>query len=471
MSSKPSTRSKTLSMDDLDPQQEDAIDALYEGNTLLIAQAGFGKAVVGQTAVQELIDDDVLSRVIIFAPLKVCNLTWMTEWLEWSHLRQPLMAVGDANARRDAVLDQDAEIVVMNLDNLAWFLREFGHDHGFDGILIDEISKIKDPGSATFKKLRHHLKDFAWRCGMSATPVHEAEEDIYTQIFFVDGGEALGRNKERFMRNYFMQTDYKGYNWAFQPGGAERLSEDIKHLVFLADTESYEASLARVEDVIVPVDMGKAAWAAYDDMINTLACDIDGEEIEAPNLAVKQGKLQQICCGAIYQQVPDGLNDKGKPKFRQVTHWIHYAKLQAFGKLVCELGEPIMGVYQFTYELEWLRDAFPDALVLADDPEFAKREWNEGRCRLLLVHPKSAGHGLNLQKGGCRLAWLSPIWSADLWDQTLRRLRRRGQPADIVWRYILLVEGTVERLILNRHTVKEDNAKAFINHIRERQSA
>lgn len=455
--SSPSLNSKPsplLSQSDLTVQQEDMITALYEGNRLVIAQAGAGKTVCSQTAAQELIDDDVLSRVIIFAPLKVCQLTWLTEWVEWEHLRQPLMAIGDAPRRRDAVLDMEAPLVIMNLDNMAWFFTEFGRDHGFDGIIIDEISKLKDPGTAAFKKLRHHIKDFEWRVGLSATPVHEAATDIYTQVMFCDGGKALGKNREKFLRKYFMQMDYQGYKWDFQPGGEARLAADIGDLVFVADTTEYEAGLPALEDVIVPVKMGDEAWMHYDAMSHKLLTEIEDKEVEAPNLAVLQGKLQQICCGAVYD-------------LERNPVWIHKEKFAQLTELVGRWQEPVVIVYQFQYELDMLKAMYDRALVLGDDPAGAQAAWNSGECDILLIHPKSAGHGINIQFGGCRMVWMSPVWSADQWDQTIRRLLRRGQPSDVVWRYTLLVEGSVERLILERHDEKMAGAASFIDHLKE----
>ncbi len=447
--------SKNLSLNDLSIEQEDIIDALYERNILLIAQAGTGKTVCAQTAIQELITDSVLHRVIIFAPLKVCNLTWAKEHLMWDHLWALTIATGDEKQRIEAVMDCKNSIVVMNLDNLKWYFRTFGDKKLFDGLLIDEISKLKNPGSENFKAMRYHLKDFKCRYGMSATPVHEAATDIYAQLLVVDNGATLGRNKENFLHTYFMQMDFKGYKWDFQPGGLERLVNKLQSSVYVADTTEYEKSLPILEDVIIPVTMPLSAWEVYDDIANTQVAIVNDKLVEAPNMAIVQGKLQQICCGAIYHT--DSLE------------WLHQEKYTQLTKLVEKWQEPVVIVYQFIYELEMLRTIYPQAIVLADDAEAAEAAWNAGKYNILLVHPKSASHGLNLQQGGYRMIWLSPVWSADQWDQTIRRLWRRGQPASTVWRYTLVIENTVERIILNRHITKNYNATTFINHLKERQ--
>ena len=454
MSSTTTKHSKQWSPSDLTPHQQEVITSLYENNKLVIAQAGAGKTVCSQTVAQELIDDSELTRVIIFAPLKVCQLTWAQEFNDWTHLRPVTMALGNANQRRDAVTG-GTELVCMNIDNMAWFFKEFGDKHGFDGLIIDEGSKLKAAGGAGFKKLRYRLKDFTWRCVMSATPVHEASTDIYTQIMCVDGGAALGRSKELFQRKYFMSLDYQNRKWGFQPGGVERLTDDIAHLVCIMDTVDYEADLPELEDITVPVLMPPEAREVYDDFANKMLAEIDGKDIEAVNLAVQSGKMQQVCCGAVYGE------DKS-------TNWLHKAKFGQLTELVGCWQEPVIIVYQYTYEKEMLQAMYTDALVLGDDPVEAERAWSAGECDILLMHPKSGGHGLNLQKGGCRMIWMSPVWSADQWDQCIRRIWRRGQPSPVVWRYTLVVPDSVEEFILDRHLIKMENASTFVDHLRSK---
>lgn len=456
--------SATLSYDDLDAQQQQAITRIYENNTLLIAQAGFGKTVVAQTTAQELLADDVLNRIIIFAPSKVCDLTWQFEWQEWEHLREPAMATGNADSRRAVIENPNNAIVVINFENVVWFFNTYGNDHGFDGLVIDEGSKAKNASGALMKKLhprkgKDHLSTFVWRLVMSATPVHESGTDIYTQVMIVDGGKALGTNQEKFRRKYFMQMDFKGYKWGFQPGGAERLAQDLADLVFVADTEDYEASLPAVEEVTVPVSMPKEAWDAYDDMCGDMLIEVDGKEIEAPNMGAMTFKLQHICCGAVYH--------------KKEAQWLHEKKFHALEALLLSLdGAPAVIVYQWDYERDKLVDDLgPMAERLDLDPEGAKARWNEGKLRYLLVHPKSAGHGLNIQLGGCRMVALSPLWSADQWDQLIRRLRRRGQPSDIVWRYTLCVPHSIEAEMLERQAGKLFNASAFVEHLRKHANA
>ena len=453
MSSTTSPISKPLSINALTDQQQALITAVYEDNRLVIAQAGFGKTVCAQTAAQELIDDGCLNRVLVVAPLKVCQLTWATEYFKWQHLWPVACAFGAGEAARKAAIDSDEGVVILNLENLVWFFNTYGAGHGFDGLIVDEGSKLKNPGSAAFKALRHRLKDFSWRTVMSATPVHESALDIYTQMMIVDNGKTLGRNFDAFKQQYFMQMDYKGYQWEFQPFGVERLAKDIQAVTYITDTGDYEERLPSLEDVIVPVKLPENARRAYSDFCKDLLSTVNGTDVYAVNAAVQQSKLQQVCCGAVYDD-------------NNTAQWLHTAKFIRLAELIREINEPVVIVYQFRYELDELRKRYPKALVLADDPKAVAAAWNTGKEKILLVHPKTAGHGVNLQYGGCRLIVLSPFWSADQWDQLVRRLRRQGQPSPVVWRYILLVEDSVERLILERHGGKMSNAESFIAHLK-----
>lgn len=453
-----STASTTslLSRKAFTPEQEKAIEELYARNVLLIAPKGFGKAAVGQTACQDLIDDSHLGRVLVLAPLKVCELTWANEWKKWSHLRKPALALGDRRARL-AAINSDADIVVLNFENAKWFFEHDLHMR-FDGLLVDESTKLKAAGGATFKALRPKLKHFQWRACMTADPVAEQGTDIYTQAMVVDGGKALGRNKELFMRRYFYPTDFQQRNWAVLPGQDAVLAERLKPLLWVVRDEGYEASLPELRDTIFNVMMPYDAVKAYDDMATSMYIDFVERDVEAVNAAVVSGKLCQITAGAVYAQDRDG---------KRVVQWLHNAKLLALRNLLKQLNGPVMIAYQFEFELEALREEYPEMLVLGDDPGKVEQLWNTGEIGLMAVHPKSAAHGLNLQYGGSHLVILSPIWSADQNEQLVGRLRRRGQAAKYVSRIHLVVPGTVDEVIIDRVLGKDIDSKALNRHLEE----
>ena len=391
-SSAPLPRPK-LSSADLSEKQHALIDTLYAGNCLAIAPVGFGKAVCAQTAAQELIEHGYVKRVLVLAPLKVCRLTWATEYTHWSHLWQPACALGDPTERA-AAINSDAQIVVMNIENLPWLIKEKLHG-SFDGLVVDEISKFKSAGSRSVSVLRR-LKNFTWRVGLSATPVAECGADIYAQALVLDGGAALGTRQDTFLTKYMTPTDYTARSWAWLPGGAENCALALRTLVYVADGAEYTDTLPPLVDNIDYITLPDDVRQHYTDMLREGV--IDGLDIEAPNAAVIAGKLQQIACGAIYR-------DDGKTRS---THWLHTLKYEALFKLLARAGGPVLISYQYEFEQEKLTEL---RIPIFDGSQRLVDLWNGRALRHLAIHPKSAAHGLNLQYGGCELICLSPVWS------------------------------------------------------------
>ena len=305
---------------------------------LAIAAKGMGKTVCAQTAAQELIRDGVCQRVLIVGPLKVCQLTWANEWKKWDYLEEPAMATGKPEARSAAV-ESDKRIIVINNENVKWLCDNYDlPEWGIDGLLIDESTKYKSSGSSKVKALRPRLKHFKWRAGLSASPMTETGISIYAQILLIDGGKALGRVQDLFRRKYFMQVDFQGYEWDWQPGGQQRLAEKLKDVIYMADDESYSASLPELREQQHFITLPEAARDAYTAMAEDMVAEINGDEIEAPTAAVMTQKLQQIAAGAMY------LEDKS------VT-WIHAEKVEAVKRIVSDGGSYLIA-YWFKFELD-----------------------------------------------------------------------------------------------------------------------
>jgi hypothetical protein len=445
------TTKNSLSFSDLTESQQRAIDRLYDhDHTLLIAKKGFGKACISQTAAQELLNAGILSRVLVIAPPRVAQLTWATEFLKWEHLEEVGMATGDPDQRLE-VLTGEHRIVVVSADNLRSVfdvVREYGLT--FDGLILDEVSRMKSVGGKNFRALRPHIKNFKWRVGLSATPVAEAGQDLYGQMLVVDNGKSLGRSKDAFMRAYFV-PDWNGYNWEPQHGAAARIAEAVKDVVWMAEDTGYEASLPPLIERVVEVELPPKGWAAYEELAETMY--LEAQDVEAVNAAVLAGKLMQAAAGFVYGE--DG-----------EVHRLHYRKMHECVGQVEAIDGPVVVVYQFIEELRYLKGIYPDALVLAENPAGAMKAWNAGECDVLLIHPKSAAHGINLQYGGCHLICISPIWSADAWSQVVGRLWRRGQQNPVT-RTVIVAKGTIDRAILRKLTEKESAESLLMSHLRE----
>jgi SNF2 family DNA or RNA helicase len=444
------SNNSTLSYANITEVQQSAIDALYAGNKLVIAPVGFGKAVVGQTAAQELIADGVLKRVLVIAPLKVANLTWAPEYLKWDHLHRVGIATGAPQLRREALLG-DFDIVVVNIENVAWMVKEGLHT-GFDGLLIDEISKFKAAGGATLKALRKVAKHFKWRAGLSATPVAENAQDIYAQMLLIDLGKALGTRKDKFLTTYFYPTDYMQYNWEPLPDGLARLTAALGNHIFVADAGQYDTDLPELIEDTRWVRLPEQAQLNYDKMLKDGLLLNGAITVEAANAAVVTGKLQQIAAGAVY-------DDTGVP------YWQHRCKFIALESLLLAADGPVLVAYQYDFEKPELRLA---GVELFDGSVEMMSLWNAGRIKAMGIHPKSASHGLNLQYGGHELICMSPFWSADQWAQLLGRLRRRGQPSPFVRRTTIVARSTVDWLVLEKLAGKADYEQAFMDHLKKR---
>jgi superfamily II DNA or RNA helicase len=288
---------KLLNYTDLSLDQVGAVDFMYENNTsVLMVPVGFGKTVVSLTAIKDLLKDKVFKRVLIVAPLKVCEMTWAGEHRKWRHLVDMDIAIATGTpADREAALTSKAKVVVVNFENVSKVL-EHNKTYGFDALLVDELTKLKGGGQA-LKSIRKAFKQLAWCAGMTGTLVEEGLEFLFYQYLAIDGGATFGRNKQNFLREYFI-PDYNEYNWEPKPDAMERLSAKIKPRTYSVD--SYDQPPAVVDYKFI--DMPEHARELYNSMKKDMLLEFDDEFAEAANAAVMSGKLQQICAGFIYTE-------------------------------------------------------------------------------------------------------------------------------------------------------------------------
>ena len=470
-----------LTLADLTSHQNKAIDRLYDHDeTLLIAPKGFGKCVVGFTAAIELIDAKVLSKVLILSTAQVCTMTWTIEQTKWKHLANSptfctVCLTGNSIDKRKKLMLVEPDIVICNFENLAWLMDNYS-DYGFDGLLIDEITKLKSVGGVGFKKLRYKIKNFKWRVGMSADPIAQESQDIYGQMLILDCGKRLGRNKENFLRKYFMQMDYMGFKWEPQPGGIERLTKDLSDVIYRADDTDYNASLPLLIDQEIRVELPRMVHAGYLSLIKQGVLNIQEYEIEAPNEAALQGKLLQICCGAIYHDKnnelgPDKTFDKKEAlkNKEKICISLHDEKMKALDKLLKNMHTPVLIAYLFNFQKDALIKRYNAPVFSAKNNKQLLQEWEAGKLPMMLIHPKSAGHGLNLQYGSCNtLICMSYFWSADEWEQLIGRILRQGQEAPIVNRYTIICVNTLEDIVMKDRLINRNTlSKQFHEYLKQ----
>ena len=451
-----------LALDDFSHDQVQAVERLFENDhTLLVAAMGAGKTVVSLTAIAELLDEGVLKRVLVVAPVKVCKNVWATECDKWAQLKG-VVEVADASGsnagRRVAALRSSAQVVCINFENLPWLFREFKAKEMFDGLVIDELTKLKNTGGAQFKAIRPRLKDFVWRVGMTGTPVSEDWTGLFGQMLIVDGGERLGTRKDGYLRKYFYPTDYNEYNWEMYAWAAEKIAGKIQEVVYTMP--DYRDQLPQLSDERVYVPLPPALRLQYDELRRSLAVELGtaGVTVTADTAAILSNKLQQCASGFLYPSRTDE-GQRGEAVYLS-DYKLERARIEISSILA--RGGAVIVCYWFAADLERLLGLFPGSEL--NDKTIA--EWNDGERDVLLLHPKSAGHGLNLYEGGADMLWLGPIWSRDARMQTIARIWRRGQNHKVRVK-TLIGEGTVDELVWDRAEGKEDHEILFRQHLME----
>lgn len=419
-----------------DEQQAGATHIYERGETYIIAPMGAGKTVVAYTGAAELLRDGHVKRVLILSTLKICEEVWPHEHLKWEHLcdGEPVALATGKPAARLAALHSDAKMVAINFENLAWLVDQAVFKQ-FDMLIVDEATKLKSNGTA-LKSIRRKLAQFNTRVSMTGTPVSENFDQIFYQIMLVDNGASLGRNKQAFLRRYFAPLDFNEYNWALRPECEQELVDAFKHLV--VELPDYSDELPPCTEHVRYVLLGSTATDYY----QQLERDSVNDDVTADSAAVLVNKLQQVACGFVYGDGESGVFN------------VHMRKNTALVQACAGAAWPTVIVYQYKEELRRALQIFPNAYQI-DQLDAFKHDPHAGRK--LLIHPKSAGHGIDLTCAS-RIVFMSPIWSRDLMRQTIARLYRRGQgsPVEVI---TLVGKGTVEEEIVRREDEKQTHGE------------
>ena len=503
-----------MNRSNLHSYQERAIDFICEQRKCgLFLDMGLGKTVSALTAVSDLIDSCMIDKVLVIAPLRVCNSVWKQEGAKWEHLSHLKINVctGSAQRRREA-LNAPGDVYVINKENVVWLIKE--HLKGrwsFDTLIIDESSSFKSPSSKRFRILRKAAPLNQVVILLSGTPSPNGLLDLWSQMHLIDR-EILGRTITGYKQRFF-NADYWGYTWTPKYDAPEKIQNLIKSRVLSMRAEDYIEVPERI-DIVETVELPKNVKADYDEFArnlflqfttNNIQSEISAEnskspkqgseisepptgdleiynkknklkktkspkqgsensksplenskspaeisaecpekiEIEAISAAVLANKLLQFANGAIY-------TDEEEVSGHRVREWkeIHKAKLDTLAEIIEEnSGENIIVAYNYRHDLARLKMRFPDAKILDKNPATIDR-WNEGNTiRLLLAHPGSCGHGLNLQSGGSMLIFFSLNWNLEYDKQIIARLHRQGQtkPVRVVR---IIAAGTIDERVM-----------------------
>jgi len=410
----------------LRPYQDDAADFLYERDrAMILAPVGAGKTAITLTAMQAMLNDGLVKRWLVVAPKRVCTDVWPVEAPKWSNIT-PALAVGTP-AQRKAALASAAPVVVINYDNL----DKLEDLSGFDGVVFDELTRLKNPSGKRFKALEKLMSTMAIRWGLTGSFTSNGLEDVFGQCKIIDQG-LLGRAKGAFLQQYFHCVNREFGQWTPAPGALEQVMERIKPATFVLDPGDYKDKLPPCHVVETRVQL--ADREPYEKMKRDYVVKFGDDRVIAQNAASVTTKLQQMASGFVY-------NREGPLP----VHWFSGHKFDRLAELLEENQRAnTIVVYNYQEELAELRRQFPHAQTI-EDKDVIER-WNAGKVELLLIHPKSAGHGLNLQHGGCHMVFVSLPWSLELYEQTVGRLHRGGQ-RHAVWVYVMLTEKTIDERI------------------------
>lgn len=439
-----------LSRHNLHAYQNKAVDfILSEKRCMLALEMGLGKTTSTLTAVCDMLDSFTANKVLVVAPLRVANSVWAQETRLWEHLKHLRVSVctGTEKARRSA-LSLDADIYVINRENIPWLVVNYGKGWDFDVVVIDESSSFKNPSSKRFKALRKMLPKIETMVLLTGTPSPNGLLDMWSQMYLIDYGERLGRTLTGYKQRFF-EADYFGRKFEIRNGAAEKIHSLLTDKIIHMSAEDYLDMPARI-DLSVEVDIGNAL-VGYQEFERTMLAELEsGEEVEAVTAAVLANKLMQYANGALYT------DDQGS---WQETH---SAKLDALAEIVEDnTGENMLVAYNYKSDLVRLLKRFPHARVL-DKSQDTIDAWNRGEIPMLLAHPASAGHGLNLQKGGALCVWFGLNWSLELYQQFNARLHRQGQtrPVRIVH---IVARDTIDGRVLSVLRDKDASQASLLN--------
>jgi SNF2 family DNA or RNA helicase len=400
--------------------QETAADFLYEHDrAMILAPVGAGKTAITLTAMWEMLRDEHTKRFLVLAPKRVCTDVWPVEQPKWAPMASLAVAVGSPKQRL-AALNSNARIVVTNYDNIQWLAEQ---KLNFDAIVFDELTKLKNPSGTRFKALFKVMDPITVRWGLTGSFTSNGLEDVFGQCKIVDQS-LLGRAKGAFMQQYFVLINKDFGEWEPRKGSLEQVMKRIKPATFVLEPGEYKDKLPPLRTVEVRCNMDMTGY-------NKMKKEFVLDDVVAINAAVVTQKLQQMSSGFLY-------SDNG-------PIWLSSHKFDRLEELLDENQHAnTLLVYQYQEELAELKRRFKRLVTLDDDD--AIERWNRGEVPLLAVHPKSAGHGLNLQHGGHHIVFLSLPWSLELYEQTIGRLHRSGQRHD-VWCYVFLTDATVDEKI------------------------
>lgn len=444
--------------------QRYAIERILQDNSLgLFLDMGLGKTVITLTAINDLkFNRWAVSRCLVVAPKKVAEATWSHEAEKWDHLRHlKIVPVLGSLKKRVQALHTPGDIWVINRENVPWLVEYFRNNWPFDMVVLDESSSFKNPQSKRFKAMKLVRSRIARLVLLTGTPAPNGLEDLWAQIYLLDAGERLGRTISSYREAFFTQ-DYARPGQMYrtytpQQDAESRIRAAISDICVSMKSEDYLELPDYIEST-VPVALDAKAKRAYDKLEKEMLLEVDTQLVTAQSAAVLNGKLLQLCSGAVYDSTGEVVD-------------IHDCKLEAFLETIEQLnGEHALVFYWFKHEADRLTKALAktDKVVRVYQGPEDEKAWNAGEVDILLAHPVSCGYGLNLQAGGHHAIWFGyPNWALEIYQQANKRLHRQGQKHPVICHHLVVQGGMDEDVIAALHD-KGDTQESLMQALKAR---
>ena len=425
----------------------------------LFLEMGLGKTVITLTAIQQLkYDRFEVCRALVIAPKKVAEGTWSGEAGKWDHLQMLRVSVAlGSEKQRIRALSADADVYVISRDSVTWLCEHYGQNWPFDMVVCDEFSSFKSRSAERFKQLRRQLPRIRRLVGLTGTPAPNGLEDLWAQVYLLDGGARLGTSFKAYRDRYFDYNPWR-HELREKQGAEDTVKSIISDICVSMRASDYLTLPPRLMDD-VPVTLSPAAKTAYKRMEKDYLLELADATIEAGSAVALTGKLLQLCSGSVY----DTASGEAYP--------VHRCKLDRLGEMVEQLhGQHALLFYGFKHEVERLADTVRKAgaervrLLRAQADADA---WNRGEVDVLLAHPASCAYGLNLQQGGHHVIWYTLPWSLELYQQANARLHRQGQTEPVIV-HRLLVSGGMDEDVAAALEGKRDVQDALMEALKAR---
>jgi len=421
---------------------------------------GLGKTSITLTAISNLLFDSFEAhRVLVIAPLRVARDTWTAEVEKWDHLQDLICSVAvGTEAQRKAALYRPADVYIINRENVQWLIEESGIPFNFDMVVIDELSSFKNHNTKRFRALLKVRPKVNRIVGLTGTPASNGLMDLWAEFRLLDMGQRLGRFITKYRTDYFQPDKRNGqivFSYKPLPNAEDAIYKQISDITISMKSTDH-LNMPELVNSEYEVRLSAEEAEHYNALKQELVLTLGDGEVTASNAASLSGKLSQMANGAIY-------DDAGN------TIPIHDRKLDALEDIIeAANGKPVLVAYWFKHDLERISTRLKQQHIPFSrlDDSTSIRRWNAGEIPVALIHPASAGHGLNLQSGGSTLVWFGLTWSLELYQQTVARLWRQGQTANTVVVQHIITKGTIDHRIMKALSQKEHTQMALIDAVK-----